>query len=311
MGIKLIMIKKQLNRVYGNYLLKLFYRRIKVMRKLTVFIITSVFLITTCGKGTKEDQTAPKIKITGNVMEIFYPEGPIQGKGGFKTIEKDGKKINKKDGEWTLYVKESNGKVVSAKGVFSEDKRNGKWIFYYPNGAVKSESTYVDGKQNGISKSYNKNGKVTAEIPYKDDKVNGTRILYTDEGVKQKEEQVKDNKRNGKSTTYFKNGKIQISAVYSNDKLDGNWTEYYEDGKKKMEGRQIPVTEEKIKEDAKWAEKEGLKTGPWTLYHRNGKKLMTGVYEDNKMTGKWLAYAPEGYLESEGNYENNTKNGPW
>lgn len=283
------------------------------MKKITILALMIISLvILSCQKNTKEDKKdVPLFKIKGDVMETYYPDGTLQGRGGFKADTLDSKPVNLKNGEWTFFQQGSKGKVVAAKGGFADDKRDGLWVINYPSGKVKSEMTYSGGKLNGVTKNYAENGNLTAEIPYVNDKVTGKKITYGKDNLKLKEEMFRDGKKNGQSTTYFQNGKVQISAVYSDDKLNGNWCEYYDSGKKKMEGRQIPVTEEKIKEDARWAEKEGLKTGAWTLYHSNGNKFMTGNYSDNKMTGKWLVYAPEGYLDSEGMYVDNCRDGIW
>ena len=49
-------------------------------------------------------------------------------------------------------------------------KRNGIYKSYHSNGQLESEVNYIDGKENGIHKSYYKNGQLREEVNYIDGK---------------------------------------------------------------------------------------------------------------------------------------------
>ena len=49
---------------------------------------------------------------------------------------------------------------------------------YYPSGKLKLETTYRDGKKDGIEKIYFESGKLRGETPYKDGKKEGKMRLY-------------------------------------------------------------------------------------------------------------------------------------
>lgn len=84
-----------------------------------------------------------------------YPNGKLRSTVNYKN--------NIKHGEAKNYYK--NGKVKMAM-TYRKGKKQGKSFFYYENGDLYRESNYVNGKLDGIRKIY-RNGKISAEIPYK------------------------------------------------------------------------------------------------------------------------------------------------
>ena len=234
-----------------------------MMRKSISLLIIIPLIIVSC---QKKETKQPEFKITGNIMETYYPDGSLQAKGPIITEEKDGKKVNLKDGDWTYYHKGTKGKAVAAQGKFVKDKYEGTWQMFYPGSAIKSEKTYSDGRLNGVSKEYTETGTLTSEVYYVDNKIAGKKKTFFKDGKIEKEEYYLDGKKNGASTTYYPDGKVQISTTYREDKLNGLYTEYYPDGKKKMEGKYVPIPQSKRDENPNLAAKEGEKTGTWTLY---------------------------------------------
>ena len=49
---------------------------------------------------------------------------------------------------------------------------------YYPNGALKAEVPYKNGKRNGITKQYYEDGKLMLEMSLIEDKVSGVMRQY-------------------------------------------------------------------------------------------------------------------------------------
>jgi len=64
--------------------------------------------------------------------------------------------------------------------------RDGVHKTYYPNGQLKSEAIYKDGKLNGLKKTYHEDGKLDVEEYYRNDKLHGTHTLYDRETGKPK-----------------------------------------------------------------------------------------------------------------------------
>ena len=74
---------------------------------------------------------------TGRYYDKFYLEG----------IEKKGIKIKYPDG------------VIKEEGILFNEKKIGRWTFYYNNGKRKSTGLYVDGQENGKWYYWYKSGK--------------------------------------------------------------------------------------------------------------------------------------------------------
>ncbi|HQO40528.1 MAG TPA: hypothetical protein PK986_08670, partial [Spirochaetota bacterium] len=165
-----------------------------MIRKGLSLLVIIPLVFAACQKKETKTKT-PESKITGNIMELFYPDGSLQAKGPVITEEKDGKQVNLKDGDWTYFHKDSKGKAVAAQGKFVKDKYEGVWQIFYPKGALRSEKTYTDGKLNGVSKEYAESGALKSEVYYVDNKVAGKKKSFFKDGKIEKEEYYLDGKK--------------------------------------------------------------------------------------------------------------------
>jgi hypothetical protein len=52
----------------------------------------------------------------------------------------------KKQGPWEIYA----DSILSAKGNYKDDKQDGLWTYWYPNGMLKAEGHYILGSKNGM-----------------------------------------------------------------------------------------------------------------------------------------------------------------
>ena len=82
---------------------------------------------------------------------------------------------------------------------------------FHENGQKRSESNYVDGKENGLTTSWYERGQKEFEINYV------------------------DGKENGLVTTWYENGQKKSESNYVNDKKHGLWTHWSENGQKELE----------------------------------------------------------------------------
>jgi antitoxin component YwqK of YwqJK toxin-antitoxin module len=90
-----------------------------------------------------------------------------------------------------------------------------------------------DGKQEGLTTWWYKNGQKQAESNYADDKVEGLTKWWHDDGSKDIEVNFKDDERHGARTIWDKEGNVIFSATYNNgESNDQNGLEpqYDEDG---------------------------------------------------------------------------------
>tara|TARA_B100002003_G_C14087883_1_gene523329 strand:- start:39 stop:536 length:498 start_codon:yes stop_codon:yes gene_type:complete len=84
---------------------------------------------------------------------------------------------------------------------------------WYPNGQLKCEFTWKDGKQNGLAITWNENGYEYIKGIFKDGEKHG---IWT---IKQ----------------YFKNGQIEQEEIFRDDDIRVKWTMWDENGQKRRE----------------------------------------------------------------------------
>lgn len=163
---------------------------------------------------------------------------------------------------------------------------------YYPNGRLKSKTTYRFGKEHGESIIYNENYGAPSFII-----------------------QMKNGKKHGKMTRYFFNGNIETEAYYKDDIQEGIETIYDLNGFPIVQTTYLhgmkngPYTtwhaKDMIREQGAFA--EDMFDGEWIYYDERG--LMVGEAVFNKGTGQQIAYDHNGNLYRVTSYVNNMKNG--
>lgn len=193
----------------------------------------------------------------------------------------------RKQGSWQGYYE--NGKIKYT-GQFKDDKPIGKFIYYFPSGAVKAiihhypnNNSYVTfyyetGKPVCMGKYYNQqrdsawiyyflNGKILAEEYYDKGKKDKTWKYYYENGTLLQEKNYKNGKAEGECINYYANGKIKEKMMYHNDSLNGLFEHYYPNGILNFYGMY----------------KNDLKVGKWIINDKNGKKEREVYYINGRL----------------------------
>ena len=97
---------------------------------------------------------------------------------------------------------------------------------YRRDGSILSEATYKDGKLHGVSKNYYENGNVQNLITYKNGVKDGLVQTYYKDGVLNRETTYKDGKIHGYQKKFFKDGKLSSEQNFMED-LPGALKEYF------------------------------------------------------------------------------------
>ncbi len=103
----------------------------------------------------------PSCNSEKKVIEETYPDGSPK-----KVCIYHGR------GENRELIKESTyypNKKMQMEGTYRDNKRDGKWIYWYENGNLWSEGFFIKGKSDGKRTTYFENGKVRYEGSYKED----------------------------------------------------------------------------------------------------------------------------------------------
>lgn len=147
-------------------------------------------------------------------------------------IDANGLKV----GKWIVFGKDVSKpdyspEQIVEEGVYVNNKKEGLWISYYPNGMKKSEITYKNGRPNGPYKLYYENGVVQEEGTWGGNKNTGSFKRYYPSGKVQQEFNFNEaGKREGIQKYYYENGQVMIEGEWKDGKEQGEIKEYYEDG---------------------------------------------------------------------------------
>ncbi len=143
---------------------------------------------------------------------------------------------NFKQGFWVYKGKDKNlpnyqpdSKVEEGK--YQDNRKNGVWVTYWPNGNKKSEITFVNNSAKGYAKMYYDDGKIQEEGNWENQRWTGSYKMYHPNGATFYEFSYnKSGKREGKQTYYYDNGKVMMTGEMKDGKESGVWEERYENG---------------------------------------------------------------------------------
>ncbi len=176
-----------------------------------------------------------------------------------------------KQGKWIKYY-DANKEYVRYIGFFIDNKPQGTFKHYHPNGRVKAVQNY---NENGSSdvKFYWDNGAMAANGKFNThQKRIGDWIFFYPSGEKQRKVYFKEGKRQGEEVTYFQNGSILTSYTYLDDVKNGAYSFYFNNGNIREKGQYV----------------NGVKQGEFTTYLPDKSLDEKGNYIDGKKEGKWL-----------------------
>jgi antitoxin component YwqK of YwqJK toxin-antitoxin module len=222
---------------------------------------------------------------------------------------------------------------IWSKDLYVGDKKEGTGFIYYPDARVQQTISYNDGKKEGYSKEFDKNGSVITLMEYNNDfLVSREKINRTDnKGLKQ-----------GNWKDFYPDGKKKTEKFYKDDLLHGYYKEYdskgnlvltmlYDNGsivKSKVEDNQDIEFVNKYDENNKiiynGPYRNKIPVGVHREYGKDGKVTNAFVYNDNGLlisegivdeagnsNGKWKDLYPNGKTRAEGNYTDNRRTGLW
>ncbi len=105
-------------------------------------------------------------------------------------IQKGDVKHGEKTGIWTAYYQD--GKSILQEIEYVNGKENGMLKSYFQSGEVEAEGKMVNGSREGEWKWYHENGKLSSSVNLKNDKKEGKQLFYNENGDKVREETYKD-----------------------------------------------------------------------------------------------------------------------
>jgi antitoxin component YwqK of YwqJK toxin-antitoxin module len=116
----------------------------------------------------------------------------------------------------------------------AEGKREGLTRVYYRNGTLKKEAVYKNGKKDGTEKKYSKQGIVHLEISYQGGLRDGIYRFYS-QGTLSREFTYKKDRKEGPARRLFKDGtRFEFECKDGREKV-GRWRNYDQNGLLVME----------------------------------------------------------------------------
>jgi uncharacterized protein len=250
------------------------------------------------------------------------------------TTEKINYLYGRKNGWYYKYKKDPlKGVYISSKELYAADSKEGTAYVYFPDGKIQQTYTFSNGKKEGLSKEYDKDGNIITLLEYnKDFLVSRERINRTDsKGLKQ-----------GDWKEFYPNGGIKSERSYKDDLLYGYYKEYdtrgkltvtmlYDNGaivKSKVEDEPDIEIVNKHDQDGKLiysgpyrnkvpvgVHREFGKDGKVTngyIYNDNGLLLSEGIVDEaGNRNGKWKDLYSNGKVMAEGQFNDNRRSGQW
>ena len=236
---------------------------------------------------------------------------------------------------------EDDNSVIEREYNLKNDKYDGKYIEYFPNGKPSIVANYKNDKAEGAYASYYFSGQLEMKGNYVDDKGNGLFVWYYEDGSKNEEYTEVNDEKNGLYTSYRylddtslkPNSKETVN--YLNGQKNGIERFIYMDGAKEVvvsyctyvkgvkEGKMqqfhndsvvfCSFLNDKLHGDYKIYYKENnllfnkipiIDTAQQTL-------IMAGNYNYGEMNGLWKVYDLNGQLRKKFSYKNNHREGEW
>jgi antitoxin component YwqK of YwqJK toxin-antitoxin module len=275
----------------------------------------------------------------------YYKDGKIKETIPFVAGKEEGQGFEyDPDGTILTLTQYKMGFIQKSEIINRKDKnglKQGLWKEFYPNGMVKTEVTYTDGKMSGYLKEYSLKGSLTNTTKYIDGVLQtdapelaklDVKTAYYDNGAVRYTATYKDGVAEGIQREFSPEGKVINAKVYVGGTLTGEgildtagrkqgpWKEYHPNGVLKskgvyLNGKRVDdwtfyFANEKTEQKGKY-DKKGRAQGPWKWYYESGNILREENYRNNLQDGLMTEYSDSGKVITKGEYLDGLKEGPW
>jgi antitoxin component YwqK of YwqJK toxin-antitoxin module len=208
-----------------------------------------------------------------------YVDGILTGEGIIDTV-------GRKQGDWKEYY--PNG-ALKSKGTYLNGKRVDEWSFYFANEKLEQKGKYdKKGRAQGPWKWYYESGNILREENYRNDLQDGLMIEYSDSGKVITKGEYLDGLKEGPWVLEVQD--YREEGTYKADRRDGEWKHYYTDNNKlRFVGKFVDGTPDGLQQfyypDGKLKQKGkfvgGLKDGNWEFYDEDGFLFLTILYKND------------------------------
>ncbi|NND77120.1 MAG: hypothetical protein HKN39_02945 [Flavobacteriales bacterium] len=193
-----------------------------------------------------------------------------------------------------------NGRDTSEVISWRNDKMNGPWRQYFPDGNLKLKTTMIEDEYDGVTEFYHNNGKLNITGKYANGFRNGSWYYYNYDGSLQMQvlyrggKVIKEKRENGKFTEYFGPEMPESEITYKNGKKHGPFVIYHDSAtrvkveeKDEFTGEVIPKEVVKGVQAKMVGEYRNDKLhGPVKHYNEAGRLIKTETFENGDLVKK-------------------------
>ena len=111
-----------------------------------------------------------------------------------------------------------------------EDRLPRYHAMWHPNGQMRFEGNYAEGRPDGLHVSWNEDGQKVSERSYRVGKPEGKRQVWAPEGHLLLVAHYQDGQRHGPTTWYYANGQKRWETHYEAGERTGTWTQWTSKG---------------------------------------------------------------------------------
>jgi antitoxin component YwqK of YwqJK toxin-antitoxin module len=185
----------------------------------------------------------------------------------------------------------------------SRGLKQGLWRKYYRTDTLCSETLFKNNKPYGVSRTWNENGKLKAEVVFETkDPRRASGVSFYENGKVMARGRYFDQKKDSVWVFYGENDSIKAIERYVKGLAEGEWSVFYEDGrlaeiktyvKGKREGhyRQFNLNGNLIFE---MQYKADVEDGPVRIFYGDGSKREEGMYRKGLKEGTWTYFDSSG-----------------
>jgi antitoxin component YwqK of YwqJK toxin-antitoxin module len=158
--------------------------------------------------------------------------------------------------------------------------KHGRETTYYPDGTVKSERDFWEGRKQGRWASYFPGGRPETDLRYREGEPFGTWTRWYENGKKRSEvtyAEGAEGDEHPEAVFWHANGQMSARGPSDGGKRQAEWTFWWPNGTKREQGTYV----------------DGLRDGVWTMWNENGTKEAEGRFVRGERTGTWAVW-PDG-----------------
>lgn len=206
------------------------------------------------------------------------------------------KAFRNSDNSWSVcdYYKSNNIQMTGTYTSKDFKTKNGKFIYYFESGQVKTEITYQNNKIEGTLTNWFENGNKENEGNFKDDISKGAWFTWYENGGRKSEGAFLQGKAQGLWEYWYETGEKKAEGKFLVDKRDGIWKYWYTNGQ---------LSAEEVYNN-------GL-ISSYKTYYENGVMKYKGNFVKGKAQGEWTYWNADGRVYLKGNYIKGERNGEW